>query len=68
MKYSRKIKNSDQKTEVLAWRTLGEGMLLIDMYEQLAGEEYDGDVATQPFLREEPQIERALQWWQKLRL
>jgi hypothetical protein len=62
------LKLTAEDFELVAWRTLGEGMLLIDMYEQLAGEADDGDVATQPFLREEPQIERALQWWQKLRL
>jgi hypothetical protein len=56
--------------ELVAWRTLGEGLLLIDMYEQLVHDPLDGDfVVTQPFTREEgPQIERALQWWRKLRL
>lgn len=65
---SGQLKLTAEDFELVAWRTLGEGMLLIDMYEQLAGDPFDGDVATQPFLREEPQIERALQWWQKLRL
>jgi hypothetical protein len=55
--------------ELVAWRTLGEGLLLIDMYEQLARDPLDGDIITQPIMRqEEPQIARALQWWQKLRL
>jgi hypothetical protein len=59
--------------ELVAWRTLGEGMLLIDMYEQIvtkdAGVE-TADSATMPMPREldEPKVERALQWWQKLRL
>jgi hypothetical protein len=54
---------------LVAWRTLGEGMLLIDMYEQLARDPFDGDIVTQPLThQEQPQIERALQWWQKLRL
>ena len=48
----------------VAWRTLGDGMLLIDMYEQwleregVDSERFD-DVP-------EPQIEKAQQWW-KLR-
>lgn len=52
--------------ELVAWRTLGEGMLLIDMYEQLvshAGPEESAIAAL-----EEPRVERAMAWWQKLRL
>jgi hypothetical protein len=54
--------------ELVAWRTLGEGMLLIDMYEQWLGR--DGGDSTPSTLHSltEPQVERALQWWQKLRL
>jgi hypothetical protein len=50
---------------LVAWRTLGEGMLLIDMYEQwLEREEMLG---TSDFgAATEPQKERAQQWW-KLR-
>ena len=50
---------------LIAWRTLGEGMLLIDMYEhwlqreQGTGSDLGG--------LQEPQIDRVLQWWQKLR-
>jgi len=50
----------------VAWRTMGEGMLLIDMYEQwLEREESPGasDFGTPT----EPQKERALQWWHRLR-
>jgi hypothetical protein len=52
---------------LVAWRTLGDGLLLIDMYEQwLNGE---GEVRlSMPASLTEPQVERALQWWQKLRL
>ena len=52
--------------ELVAWRTLGEGMLLIDMYEQwIAREQPDSPAlgAAEP-----PQVERAIQWWKKLRL
>jgi hypothetical protein len=57
---------SAEDFELIAWRTLGEGMLMIDMYEQwmsrdLPDESRLGSVG-------EPQVERALQWWKKLRL
>ena len=48
----------------VAWRTMGEGMLLVDMYEQWLGREAD---ASQLGALTEPQLERARQWWQKLR-
>jgi len=52
--------------ELVAWRTLGEGMLMIDMYEQwLASEQKDASMLG---ALEEPQVERAVQWWKKLRL
>lgn len=55
--------------ELVAWRTLGEGVLMIDMYEQWRGGE---PAVTEPpsdlAPLEEPQLERALQWWKKLRL
>jgi hypothetical protein len=51
--------------ELVAWRTMGEGMLLIDMYEQwLDAEESD---ASRLGSLEGPQLERVRQWWQKLR-
>lgn len=52
--------------ELVAWRTLAEGMLLIDMYEQwVAGEiEAESGLADLP----DPQVERAIRWWHKLRL
>ncbi|HSH92282.1 MAG TPA: hypothetical protein VK996_20015 [Ramlibacter sp.] len=53
--------------ELVAWRTLGEGMLLIDMYEQwTSGEQHDA--ASELAALKEPQVERAVQWWKKLRL
>ena len=53
--------------ELVAWRTLGDGMLLVDMYEQLL--ERDGPVEERSGLGElrETQVARVLQWWQKLR-
>lgn len=51
--------------ELVAWRTLGEGMLLVDMYEQWLQREQDGASALQSL--EPPQVARALQWWRKLR-
>ena len=53
--------------ELVAWRTLGEGMLMIDMYDQWrASEPRPPD--TEPMELEEPQVQRAIQWWKKLRL
>jgi hypothetical protein len=57
---------SAEDFELIAWRTLGDGMLLIDMYEQWTSRE-QSDASALGAL-EEPQVERALQWWKKLRL
>jgi hypothetical protein len=50
--------------ELVGWRTLGEGMLLIDMYEQLSGREAgeSGDAAL-----DVARVERARTWWERLR-
>lgn len=50
--------------ELVAWRTLGEGMLLIDMYEQWAASEQPE--ASQLGSLDAPQVQRAVQWWKKL--
>ena len=50
---------------LVSWRTLGEGMLLIDMYEQWL--EREGEAGTDLGELREPQMERVLQWWQRLR-
>jgi hypothetical protein len=51
--------------ELVAWRTLGEGMLLMDMYEHWVDEESDeSGLGALP----EPQVQRAIRWWHKLRL
>jgi len=50
--------------ELVAWRSLAEGMLLIDMYEQLCGRDA-GDLsgaASNP-----AQVQRAKHWWERLR-
>lgn len=67
--------------QLVAWRTLGEGILLIDVYEQwFSAEQGPGgsmdtaDAPTRPQPTEplgpleEPQVERAMAWWKKLRL
>jgi hypothetical protein len=55
---------SPEEFALMSWRTLGEGMLLIDMYEQWLEREAAtsglGDL-------DEPQAQRSRQWWQKLR-
>jgi hypothetical protein len=51
--------------ELVAWRTLGEGMLMIDMYEQwlASGREDESTLGAV----QEPQVQRAVQWWKRLR-
>ena len=60
---------SPEEFTLVAWRTLGEGTLLVDVYEQwLEREEAPGSSDFGDFgAPTEPRRERALQWWQKLR-
>lgn len=58
---------SAEDFELIAWRTLGEGMLLIDMYEQWLEREQSPQGSALGELNP-PQIERVLQWWHKFRL
>jgi hypothetical protein len=53
--------------ELAAWRTLGEGMLLIDMYEQWLMREDPDEHGSGLGELPAPQVARVLQWWQKLR-
>ena len=50
--------------ELVAWRTLGEGMLLIDMYEQVCGREAIESAAA---ALDESRVKRARRWWERLR-
>ena len=52
---------------LISWRTLGEGMLLVDMYEQWRQCENEDEPGTDLASLGPPQIERVLQWWQKFR-
>lgn len=56
---------SAEDFELVAWRTLGEGMLLVDMYEQWPAPECQDPPGLGPL--DEPRLERAIQWWKKLR-
>jgi hypothetical protein len=49
---------------LVAWRTMGEGMLLVDMYEQWREREENASNLGE---LEEPQLERVRQWWHLLR-
>ena len=49
---------------LVAWRAMGEGMLLVDMYEQWLQREED---TSQLAALEEPQLEKVRQWWSRLR-
>ncbi|MBE7366100.1 hypothetical protein [Ramlibacter pallidus] len=50
---------------LVAWRTMGEGMLLVDMYEQWLQREEQEESHLASL--DEPQLERVRQWWHKLR-
>ena len=50
--------------ELMAWRTLGEGMLLVDMYDQWRGQEQQDSLLG---TLEDPRLQRARNWWNKLR-
>jgi hypothetical protein len=63
---STELQLTGEDFELVAWRTLGEGLLMIDMYEQWAAREQPD--ASKLGSLEEPQVERAMQWWKKLRL
>lgn len=52
--------------ELVAWRTLAEGMLLIDMYEQWVASEIEAESGLAGL--SDPQVQRAIRWWHKLRL
>jgi len=59
---SAQLRLTAEDFELVAWRTLAEGMLLIDMYEQwLAGEV---EAESGPAELQEPQAAR---WWHRLR-
>jgi hypothetical protein len=59
------VRVTAEEFALVSWRTLGEGMLLIDMYEQWL--EREGESGSGLGELPQPQVERALQWWQKLR-
>jgi len=48
------------RAELLAWRTLGEGMLLIDLYEQDNSRPHSPASRSRPL----PAWQRVLRWWQ----
>lgn len=65
---SEELRLSAEDFELMAWRTLGEGMLLIDMYDQWAAGELQDTGPSSLGSLSEPQLQRAIQWWKKLRL
>jgi hypothetical protein len=61
------LRVTPEEFALVSWRTLGEGMLLIDMYEQWLEREEAGEPGSALGELREPQVERVLQWWHKLR-
>jgi hypothetical protein len=62
---SKELFISAEDFQMVAWRTLGEGMLLIDMYDQwlASGEPTEASLDAPPT---EPMVNRAVHWWSKL--
>ena len=57
-----------EEFELVAWRTLAEGMLLIDVYEQsITRGQQEQQQESGPGALSEPRVERAIQWWKRLR-
>lgn len=65
---SRELSLNAEDFELVAWRTLGEGMLLVDMYEQWINGPGASDDGPTLSGAKEPQVARAVQWWKRLRL
>ena len=63
---SRELMLGAEDFELVAWRTLGDGTLLIDMYEQWLARDPAEPSSALGALRE-PQVQRAVAWWKKLR-
>lgn len=53
--------------QLVAWRALGEGILMIDMYEQRAAQGDEPEASSMGDL-ETHGMQRAVQWWKRLRL
>ncbi len=52
--------------QMVAWRTLGEGMLMIDMYEQWRRQSAVRE-SSAPGVLDDARVQRAKHWWSKLR-
>jgi hypothetical protein len=65
---ARELSLTAEDFELIAWRTMGEGMMLLDMYEQLVVRDLQDSEPSALGALSEPQIQRAIQWWKKLRL
>jgi hypothetical protein len=65
---AREVPVSAEDFELIAWRTLGEGMMLLDMYEQLVVRDLQDTEPSALGPLSEPQVRKAMQWWKKLRL
>ena len=62
---SAKESASFSQFELLAWRTLAEALLLIDMYEYQSDQSIDSDDVAPP--RSRSALQRARAWWARLR-
>jgi hypothetical protein len=54
--------------EAMAWRTIGEGMLMIDMYQEMAQRPETAEPGSRLGELDETRLERAQHWWERLRI
>lgn len=65
---STELKLTAEDFELVGWRTLADGMLLIDVYEQwILREQNEQELESGVAALSEPHVEHAVQWWKKLR-
>ncbi|MES2939335.1 MAG: hypothetical protein V4864_16735 [Pseudomonadota bacterium] len=64
---SRDLMLGSEDFELIAWRTLGDGTLLIDMYEQWLSRDPAEPPTSALGALPEPQVQRAVAWWKRLR-
>ncbi|HSV45342.1 MAG TPA: hypothetical protein VLJ58_06075 [Ramlibacter sp.] len=64
---SSELQLSAEDFELVAWRTLAQGLLLIDMYEQLSRGVLDGPHTMPPDTQPSTSPPQAEHWWNRLR-
>lgn len=64
---SAKERASFDQVELLAWRTLGEALLLVDMYEHQSNPQSDLPQGAEPAAQPRSALQRVRAWWKRWR-